>query len=82
MTDAALQTGLPEFLVRQAVRTALEEDLGAAGDVTTAATVPADAQGKAAIVAREDGIIAGLQLAEAAFKFLDRASAAIKGFYP
>ncbi len=71
MTVAALQTGLPEFLVRQAVRTALEEDLGVAGDVTTAATVPADAQGKAAIVAREDGVIAGLQLAEAAFKFLD-----------
>jgi nicotinate-nucleotide pyrophosphorylase (carboxylating) len=71
MTDAALQTGLPEFLVRQAVRTALEEDLGVAGDVTTAATVPADAQGKAAIVAREEGVIAGLQLAEEPFKFLD-----------
>ncbi len=71
MTDASLQTELPAYLARQAVRTALREDLGAAGDVTTAATVPAEAQGKAAIVAREDGVIAGLQLAEAAFKFLD-----------
>jgi nicotinate-nucleotide pyrophosphorylase (carboxylating) len=71
MTDAAPQTELPPFLVRQAVRVALREDLGTAGDVTTTATVPADAQGKATIVAREDGIIAGLQPAEAAFKFLD-----------
>ncbi len=71
MTDASLQTGLPAYLARHAVRTALREDLGAAGDVTTAATVPAEVQGKAAIVAREDGVIAGLQLAEAAFKFLD-----------
>jgi nicotinate-nucleotide pyrophosphorylase (carboxylating) len=71
MTDAAPQTELPPFLVRQAVRVALREDLGAAGDVTTTATVTADAQGKATIVAREDGIIAGLQPAEAAFRFLD-----------
>jgi nicotinate-nucleotide pyrophosphorylase (carboxylating) len=71
MTDAAPRTELPDLLVGQAVRTALREDLGAAGDVTTTATVPADAQGEAAIVAREDGIIAGLQLAEAAFRFLD-----------
>lgn len=71
MTNAQLQTGLPESLVKQAVTEALREDLGTAGDVTTAAIVPAEAQSKAAIVAREDGVIAGLQLAEAAFKFLD-----------
>ncbi|MGE5260721.1 MAG: carboxylating nicotinate-nucleotide diphosphorylase [Actinomycetota bacterium] len=62
---------LPHLLVEQAVAAALEEDLGQAGDITTDAIIPADARGKAAIVAREEGIVAGLDLAEAAFRILD-----------
>jgi nicotinate-nucleotide pyrophosphorylase (carboxylating) len=62
---------LPPFLVEQAVAAALREDLGLAGDITTDAIVPADAQGEAEIVARQAGVIAGLDLAEAAFKALD-----------
>jgi nicotinate-nucleotide pyrophosphorylase (carboxylating) len=62
---------LPPLLVEQAVAAALEEDLGHAGDITTVAIIPADARGKAAIVAREEGIVAGLDLAEAAFRILD-----------
>jgi nicotinate-nucleotide pyrophosphorylase (carboxylating) len=44
------------------VATALDEDLGAAPgrDVTTQATVPADLPGTAHLVAREDGVVAGL----------------------
>lgn len=61
----------PPLLVRRAVLAALEEDLGLAGDITTDAVIPADAQGKAAIVARKAGVVAGLDLAEAAFKALD-----------
>lgn len=71
MTDAHFQTGLPPFLVRQAVRKALGEDLGATGDITTDSIVPPDARAEAKIVARENGVIAGLELAEAAFKSLD-----------
>lgn len=44
------------------VATALDEDLGAAPgrDVTTQSTVPADLTGTAHLVAREDGVVAGL----------------------
>lgn len=62
---------LPPFLVERAVAAALEEDLGAAGDITTDAIVPADAQAEAEIVARKAGVVAGLDLAEAAFRALD-----------
>ncbi|XSG81039.1 MAG: carboxylating nicotinate-nucleotide diphosphorylase [Methyloligella sp. ZOD6] len=62
---------LPPPLVAQAVKLALAEDLGQAGDVTTDAIVPEDAVADARIVAREAGVIAGLDLAEAAFKALD-----------
>ena len=62
---------LPPFLVERAVAVALEEDLGAAGDITTDAIIPADAQGEAKIVARKAGVVAGLDLAEAAFRALD-----------
>ena len=50
---------------------ALAEDLGRAGDVTSAATIPAGARARVAIVARAPGRLAGLQLAEAAFRALD-----------
>jgi nicotinate-nucleotide pyrophosphorylase (carboxylating) len=62
---------LPRALVQRAVETALEEDLGAAGDITTDATIPVNAKGEAAIVAREAGVIAGLDLAAQAFLALD-----------
>ena len=62
---------LPRALVARAVEAALEEDLGAAGDITTDATIPVNAKGEAAIVAREAGVIAGLDLAAQAFLSLD-----------
>jgi len=62
---------LSPLLVERAVAAALEEDLGAVGDLTTDAIVPAEVYGEAAIVARQAGVIAGLDLAEAAFKALD-----------
>jgi len=52
--------------IRRAVREALSEDLGS-GDVTTLATVPEEATVSASLVAREDLVLAGLELAEAAF---------------
>jgi nicotinate-nucleotide pyrophosphorylase (carboxylating) len=62
---------LPRLLVERAVAAALDEDLSTAGDITTDAIIPADATATAAIVARQAGVVAGLDLAEAAFKALD-----------
>ena len=59
---------LPELVVERAVKAALEEDLGLAGDITTQATVDENALANAAIVARVPGRIAGLQCAQAAFR--------------
>jgi nicotinate-nucleotide pyrophosphorylase (carboxylating) len=39
---------------------ALEEDLGALGDITSIATIPEDAQGSALLVARSHGVLAGM----------------------
>jgi nicotinate-nucleotide pyrophosphorylase (carboxylating) len=50
-----------------AVEAALEEDVGT-GDVTTLATVPADRTGRAAVVAREPMIVAGLAVAETVWR--------------
>lgn len=52
------------------VRAALEEDR-AFEDVTTLATVPVDARAAARMVARSEGVIAGLPLAVMAFHLLD-----------
>ena len=67
---------LPALLrpfVAEAVRAALTEDLGEAGDVTSAATVPADARAVATLGARQAGVLAGLTIAEAAFHAIDAA---------
>jgi nicotinate-nucleotide pyrophosphorylase (carboxylating) len=52
--------------IRRAVQLALAEDIGS-GDVTTLATVPPDATVSASVVAREPLVVAGLDLAMAAF---------------
>ncbi len=52
---AAVTTGL----VRRAIELARDEDLGA-GDVSSEAMIPADSTGRAAVVARESGVVAGL----------------------
>ena len=49
--------------VRRGVAVALDEDLRLGPDVTTEATVPADAVGTARVVAREPGVIAGVPMA-------------------
>jgi len=52
------------------IRRALEEDLGP-GDATTASIVPADARTLARLVAKQDGVVAGLDVARAVFKEVD-----------
>jgi nicotinate-nucleotide pyrophosphorylase (carboxylating) len=56
-----------------AVLRALAEDLGRAGDVTSTATVPEGARGRAIVVARQAGTISGLPLVAATMRRLDPA---------
>jgi nicotinate-nucleotide pyrophosphorylase (carboxylating) len=67
----ALRPALPGLLVEDAVRAALLEDLGRAGDITSNATIPADAVARAILSSRENGILCGMPLAEAAFRLID-----------
>jgi nicotinate-nucleotide pyrophosphorylase (carboxylating) len=61
----------PRLMLEPLVRAALLEDLGQAGDVTTNAVVPADARAEAAFVARQAGVVAGLDLAKLSFELID-----------
>ena len=61
----------PPVLVEPIVRAALVEDLGLAGDITTDAVIPAAARLSGAIVARQAGVLAGLDAALLAFRLLD-----------
>jgi len=63
---------LPQHVIHDAVATALREDFGLAGDITSAATIPPDQIAEASIVAREPGVIAGLAVAQAVFHAVDR----------
>ncbi|MDX8434681.1 carboxylating nicotinate-nucleotide diphosphorylase [Mesorhizobium abyssinicae] len=62
---------LPTIMLEPMVRAALLEDLGRAGDVTTDAIVPRDRHTTTVLAARQQGIIAGLDLAMLAFKLID-----------
>jgi nicotinate-nucleotide pyrophosphorylase (carboxylating) len=64
---------LPRLLVEPIVRAALVEDLGRAGDITSDAVIPATAHLRGAIVAREPGVIAGVDVACMAFMLIDPA---------
>ena len=61
---------LDPALVRRIVEAALEED-AARHDVTTQALVPPDQSGSATIVAKAEGVVAGLPLATVVFALLD-----------
>jgi nicotinate-nucleotide pyrophosphorylase (carboxylating) len=61
---------LSPLAIDEAVRRALDEDLGRAGDVTSIATVPDGTSGRAVVMARKAGTIAGLPLVETAFRAL------------
>jgi len=62
-----LPTGILDTIQR-----ALAEDIGA-GDATTLSIVPPDATMRGQIIAKQDGIIAGLDVARAAYELLDSA---------
>jgi nicotinate-nucleotide pyrophosphorylase (carboxylating) len=65
---------LNPLLVEEAVRAALAEDFGRAGDITSQATIPAAARARAVIAARKKpGVLAGLALARQTFERVDPA---------
>ncbi|MFZ1816039.1 MAG: carboxylating nicotinate-nucleotide diphosphorylase [Rhizobiaceae bacterium] len=68
---ASFPPHLSPVLVEEAVRAALLEDLGRAGDITSNATIPDNASARAVLATREDGILSGMDLAQAAFRAID-----------
>ncbi len=63
---------LSPILYEPIARRALEEDLGRGGDLTTDLVVPAAARARAAIVARSPGRVAGLAIAAAMFRMVEK----------
>ena len=64
---------LPEdFDIEDFVRRVLAEDLGQGGDVTSNATIAEDARFTAEMNARQPIVVAGIEIAAAFFRALDR----------
>lgn len=61
----------PPLDISHCIKLALEEDIGS-GDVTTGSIVPADASLRGRIVAKQEGVVAGLQVANEVFRALSR----------
>ena len=75
MIETALSEKKPEpsqFDLQEFVRRVLAEDMGSGGDVTSAATITADARFTAEMNCREPITVAGLDIAVAFFRALDR----------
>ncbi len=69
MTDFSL----PDFDLDAFVRATLAEDLGTGGDITSMATIPADARFGGTMDSRDAIVVAGLPIAEAFFRALEPA---------
>ncbi|KAL5707626.1 nicotinate-nucleotide diphosphorylase (carboxylating) [Ranunculus cassubicifolius] len=61
----------PTYDLKAVIKLALSEDAGDRGDVTCLATVPMDMEVEAHFLAKENGIIAGISLAEMIFTEVD-----------
>ena len=66
------ETSLTHFDLNEFVRRVLAEDMGSGGDVTSMATIAADARFTATMNCREPIVLAGIDIAIAFFKALDR----------
>ncbi|SOC09807.1 carboxylating nicotinate-nucleotide diphosphorylase [Stappia indica] len=66
---------LPALMVEDAVRAALLEDWGRAGDITAQATLSPEIGARAVIAARQPGCLSGIDLAATAFRLSDPAIA-------
>jgi len=59
-----------EDIIEQLIRTALAEDIGR-GDITTKAIVDDNEYGQAQIIAKQNGVLAGIEIAKKTFALLD-----------
>jgi nicotinate-nucleotide pyrophosphorylase (carboxylating) len=69
LKNSEKQAVLPVEII-DSIRRALAEDIGS-GDVTTDSIVPVNASLRGRIIAKQDGVIAGLEVAEAVWRELD-----------
>ena len=69
---------LNQLYIKSVVKKALEEDLRPRGDITTRIIISKNKIIKAKIIAKQDGIIAGLEFSKAAFKLIGRETVFIK----
>ncbi|MDR2473476.1 MAG: carboxylating nicotinate-nucleotide diphosphorylase [Tannerella sp.] len=60
-----------EQLINELIALSFAEDIGD-GDHTTLSCIPADANGKSRLIIKEDGIIAGVEMAARIFDFFDK----------
>ena len=58
--------------INEAIKNALNEDLSG-GDATTDALVPEDLKGQAVILIKEEGVLAGIEIARQVFRQVDQA---------
>lgn len=65
---------LPLHIIIDVITRSLDEDLGARGDITSAYTVDEDASCEMHINTREDGILAGIEVAGQSFLAMDEAA--------
>ena len=60
-----------DFDLHQFISSSLKEDIGS-GDHTSISTIPANAKGKSQLIIKDNGILAGVSLAEKIFKQYDK----------
>ena len=72
MTSSGRDVEADPRLIREIVAAALAEDIGP-GDITSELCVPADRQARAQILAKQDGVLAGLAVARECFRQLSPA---------
>jgi nicotinate-nucleotide pyrophosphorylase (carboxylating) len=77
VVDRLLALELDPEAVADIVVRALDEDLGGGVDVTSVATIPADLHGQGVLVARADGVVAGLAVAAAVFDLVSNATVTV-----
>jgi nicotinate-nucleotide pyrophosphorylase (carboxylating) len=72
MASMVAVPGLDRSELEDIARRALAEDLGEPGDITSKGIVRTDQPGRARIVARSEGILAGAPVAETIFRLIDK----------
>lgn len=72
-----MKSKLNPLLYEDLVRRALREDLGLSGDQTTDTIVPEETVARGKILVREEGCLAGVQIASEVFSILDRSASLV-----